>query len=209
MSDQEKGQLETATQEIESQETEKETNVETQDSGQDQDVPIKYSTHKKLLNQHKNLKSELEELREFKQKQEEDQALKRGEFDKILKAREEKIEELSNKLKGIDQENNDRRKLQAFLNKVPGKVKKNEYLSFVDLDSIATDPETGEVDSVTLEREAKKFVENFPDLIVPANNKALPQVGSLNNDRPNVRKSLKTMTREELKKAYINGQFKK
>jgi hypothetical protein len=209
MTDEAKGQFETATDEIVSQQTDNENKVQTQESEQENDVPIKYSTHKKLLNQHKNLKSELEELREYRQKNEEAESLRKGEYEKILRAKEEKIQELTNKLKGIDQDMADRKKLQAFIDKIPGKIKKNEYLVHVDLDSIATDPETGEIDAMTLEREAKRFVENFPDLFIKATSKTLPQVGSLNNERPNVRKSLSQLSRDELKERYKAGQFRK
>lgn len=208
----EKGQFETDAPEIVSQENLKESVEGRGEGAETGDVsdkdPVKYATYRKLLNQHKNTRSELDELRAFKQQKEEEEALAKGEFDKILRAREEQIAELKGKLDSIDRDMTDGQKLQAFLDRVPGKIKRQEYMSFVDLESIAINPDTGKIDEVSLEREVGKFVKEFPDLIQPASGKTLPQVGSIGASRPNVKKSLKTMSDSELSNAFLNGQFK-
>jgi len=199
-----KGQFETDAQSIVSGENE--TTQSSEEQG-DSEIAVKYSTHKKLLNQHKNVKSELEDLRAFKQKVEEEESMKKGEFDKIIKARDERIHELSSKLENIDKGMRDSRKYQAFNDLLPGKIKKDEYAAFIDLDGIGT-TDDGQIDRVSLEQSVNKFVKEFPDLIQLSSGKSLPNVNSVGGSTPNTKKSLKNMTREELKAAYISGQFK-
>lgn len=175
-----------------------------------EDKPIRYSTHKKLLNQHKNLQSELEELRSFRKEIEEKEQLKKGEFEKILKNREERINELQTKLNTVQENITDGKKINAFMEKLPGKVKRNEYLSFVDLDDIAVDPETGKVDMSTVEVAAQRFANQFPDLIEMSTKKDMPNYNVQGSQRPNSisgKRTLKKMTREELREAYLRGEF--
>ena len=208
MSIETKGQLETATDSLETKQSQGET-IETkvdEATQSENEGMVKYATHKKLLNQLKNRSEELDELRAFKTKVEEQDAIKRGEFEKIIASRDETIKELQTKLDTIERDVTDGTKLQAFLDSVPGKVKKQEYLSFVDLDKIGVDPDTGKIDQISLERSVKNFVETYPEFIQPSSGKSLPNVGNL-SQKVNTKRSLKELSDEELKRNYISGNF--
>lgn len=180
--------------------------TKTEETTNETDV-VKYATHKKLLNQLKNKSEELEELRRFKEEIEETEAKKKGDYEALLKAREEKIQSLSSKLESYETNLREGQKLQAFMDNLPGKIKKQDYLSFVNLDEIALDPETNRVDETSLKIAVDKFVQEYPDLIEAKGKNSLPKVASLGG-RPNVKRSLKEMSREELRQAYLSGQFK-
>lgn len=168
---------------------------------------VKYSTHKKLLNQLKNKSEELEELRQFKKQFEENEAKRKGDYEALLKSRESELEEWKNRATTYEQNLVEGQKLTAFINKLPGKIKRDEYLSFVNLDDIALDPDSKRVDEHSVELAVNKFVENYGDLLEAKSENKLPKVGSLGG-RPNMKRSLKELTREELREAFINGSFK-
>lgn len=203
MSDQDT-QLETESTQIVSEQNSE--NDKTSDESRE-DGAVKYSTHKKLLNQLKNKGEELEELRAFKKQFEENEAKKKGDYEALLKSRESRIEELESKLTSYETTLIEGQKLQAFVDNLPGKVKRQEYLSFVDLDDIALDPETNRVDEHALRLAVEKFVKEHGHLIETGQKNTLPKVGSLGG-RPNMKRSLKDLTREELRQAYLNGDFK-
>lgn len=200
-----KGQFETDAAQIES-----EQKIETLDADQEErERLVKYGTHKKLLNQHKNLKSELDELREWKSKVEEDELAKKGDYEKLLRTRDEQVDQLSLKLTKYEQEKTESRKLGAFVSKLPGKIKRQEFLSFADIESIDINPDTGEIDEFSLEKAVNSFVDEYgQDCIKPSNPKGLPSVGHFGG-KPNLKRSLKDLSREELRKMYIEGKFNK
>lgn len=203
MSDKSKGQFETADEQVvpaESKDTkENETVNEEKDT-------VKYATYKKLLNQRKKDAEELKELREFKEALEEKEAKEKGNYEALLKSREEKIQTLESKLTSYEQDLTEGTKLQAFVDRLPGPVKRQEYLSFVNLDEIALDPETKKVDEHSLKNAVDDFVKNYGDLLDKKENNTLPKVTSLGG-RPNKKRSLKDLSREELRQAYLAGDF--
>ena len=184
--------------------SDQQTDKTTEDNSTD---VVKYSTHKKLLNQLKNKSEELEELRRFKQELEENEARKKGDYEQLLKAREAELKEWKERASSYERNLVEGQKLSAFINKLPGKIRRDEYLSFVDLDEIALDPTTNRVDERSVEMVVNSFVEKYGDLLEAKSENKLPKVGSLGG-RPNMKRSLKEMTREELRQAYLNGEFK-
>jgi hypothetical protein len=201
MKEERNAQFETGTHEPVVQENEIiEENVEPKD-----DV-VKYASYKKAVNQLKNQKSELEELREWKKQIVEDEQLKKGNFEQAIKSRDEALIDLKSKLTNFEQAEIDGKKIHAIQSKLPGKISNPEYLSFIDLDSIEIDPESGDLDELTLTRAVDGFVSRHAKLMEPTNSKGLPTVGHLGG-RPNLKRSLKDLSRDELRQQYINGNF--
>jgi len=202
MEDKDNGQLETATESLVTNQSESvEPKAEIVE-----DKTVSYGSHKKLLNQHKHQKAELEELRSYKQRVEEEKALEKGEYEKVLKTREEELQNMRTRFQEIEQKEMDTRKIQAVLNQIPGQLVKPEYLSHVDLDAIAVDPDTKEPDSMGVEMAVGKFIKEHPTLFVPKKGKTLPVYNAPNT--PSSAKNLKSMSREELKEAFLRGNFK-
>jgi len=166
---------------------------------------VSYKTHEKLLNQHKKQQARLKELEEKEREREESEQLKRGEFEKVLSLKEEKIKNLQSVVEQRETERIEGKKLMAFMDKLPGAISDNDYLSHIDIDSIIID-ENGEIDSLSLEKEVDRFTKKHWRVIDYKNKKGLPTVGHLGG-RPNAKKSIKEMTREELRENYIRGNF--
>jgi hypothetical protein len=180
---------------------------------QDIDGTIPANAYKKLIAQRKSdterlsaMESELKAYREKERQIQEQQNLKKGEFDKVLTAYKEEIGSLKNKVQSYEENEIYQRKIYAFQQKLPGSVKKSEYYSFADLNDVQLDLETGDVDELSLERVVSKFVENYGDLIAPHNSKKLPAHGGFGFS--GVGKSVKDLSSKELKELYISGKFK-
>lgn len=176
---------------------------------------VDYKTHKRLLGQYKQnqkktkeLEQRLAELSEFEQKMskiEEEKLRSEGNWNKLLEQREEKIKGLSEQLNELKEKESyykknldDMVKLNAFTNALGGKLKKQDYYSFVDTDKIVINPDTGTIDSDSLAEYANEFSNNFKELI-EFNSAKLP------NDAP---KGSKPLSYEEWK-ALPLGEKKK
>lgn len=174
---------------------------------------LSYESYQRLLSQRKKdreklekYQSELNELKSWKQSLEEQEATKKGEYEKILANYKEENSKLKNELTEYQKSLVDGMKLQAFLDKLPGSLDSQDYYQFANLEEIAIDPESGAVDQQTLQSAVDNFVKKHSRLLTPKNNRSLPghdRVGPLSY-KP---KSVKEMTREELKEAFIKGQL--
>jgi vacuolar-type H+-ATPase subunit I/STV1 len=140
---------------------------------------VSYETYQKLLSQRKKdqerltaLEKEQQELLEKKKQDEENKLNEKGEYKKIIEIREQKINELTgkinefeNKYKSIEDQLKTRRKLEAFLGKLPARLMDHDYLKLVDFDDIAVDPETGDVDGNSLDTVVSSFVKKHGRLL--------------------------------------------
>jgi hypothetical protein len=148
-------------------------------SGNEAKNSVSYETHKRLLEQRKKDQVEKEalavKLSEFeaeKARLEEEKLRQEGNWKSLVESRELKlkaIEEenklLATKAKQYEQTLADAVKLNAFQNKLGGKLKKSEYLTFVDTNRIPIDPDTKTVDDKAVEQYAHEFSNQFKELI--------------------------------------------
>lgn len=182
-----------------------EENIDNGDNNQND--MVKYATYKKAVSQYKNLKPEFDKYKAYYEKAEEEKLQKKGEYDKLIQSRDERIKTLEEQISTYHKNEVESKKINSVVNKLPGKLKKNEYLSFFDLEAVNLDPESGEIDQVSLEREVDRFVKSYgTDFLDYGNQKGLPSVGHLGG-KPNLKRRLKDLSDEELKKAYLNGEF--
>jgi hypothetical protein len=168
---------------------------------------ISRDAYEKLLSQRKKDQEKLKELESFRQeiltkKQEEELKLaeEKGEFRKILEQRERELNETKSKLTDYERTFTNSVKLNAVLNKLPGRLLKNEYSSFIELDAVAIDPESGEVDTRTVEEVANKFIKEHSFLLKAKGNNQLPN----DNASPT-----KTLTYEEWTKLPLKEMKEK
>lgn len=175
---------------------------------------VPYDTHRRLLDQRKKDTVRFQEietkLKQYEQKEQqsvEQEAEAKGEYTKILGSYKQQIEDLKSRNTSYEKNLIDGQKLQSVLDRLPGKVKKQEFMSFIDLDSIVIDPSNGAIDDHSLDTTVNKFVKDYHDLIQFNNDKRIPNVSNLGH-APYAARSLKNLTREEMKQAYNNGKFK-
>jgi hypothetical protein len=167
--------------------------VDHQESKSNTEDTVKYETYDKTLKRLKKKEAEardlesryFELLEEKKQvdldrkKKEEAKLAEQGEWKKLLEARERELQDFKEKFENQQSEIlerdkvlNEATKLQAFINNLPGKVVKDDYLSFVDIDKIAI--ENGKVDSKSVEFVVNDFMKNHPTLFSPSKITKLP-----------------------------------
>lgn len=161
---------------------------------------VSYQSYQKAVDEVKSAKAKAQELESRLSAIEEAKLNEQGDYKKLVELRESRIKELETQLKGVAserdnvlRENQDTWKLQAFHSALDGKIKKPEYLSFVDLESIVIDPETKQVDASSVQNVVSSFMENYSDLVEKKSFKGLP------SDAPRgaVKKSFNQMTLDE------------
>lgn len=147
---------------------------------------VAYETYQKVLAERKKdqakareLEAKLKELSEFKssveqerQKIKEQKLEEEGNWKALLEQRdnrlkeyEEKLNEYKSKNQSYEKNINDMIKLSAFDRALGGKLKKDEYYSFVDTDKIVINPETNQVDMDSLKNYANEFQNEHKELI--------------------------------------------
>ena len=141
-------------------------------SGSEDKQTVAYSTYRKVLSQEKNLRARLEEanskLAEQKAKEqaeEEKRLSEQGEYKKLLDLERKKREELEGKNAEYHRSILDAHKLNAFKEKLNGRVANPAYYDFVDLDNIVINPDTGDIDEVSVQSVVDKFVMEHSPLI--------------------------------------------
>ena len=136
---------------------------------------------KKYKEGYQSYKSKQQEIEAQKAAEEEERLRKEGQFQTLLEQREKRLKELEESLKNKDEEVRSRdtaitnfRKASAFERELGGKLRKQDYWKHVDFDSIAINPETGEIDKGSLSSVAQSFTKEYKELIDFGANANLP-----------------------------------
>lgn len=151
------------------------------EAGGKQESTVKYETYDKAMRSLAKAKEEkrlLEQrLAELDQKDREMQETKlkeQGEYKKILEQRELELKSLKERFAEEERQKVISKKLNAFVKNLPGELAHNDMLLHVDVEQIAIDPETGEVDKLTVDKQVSTFVQNYPFGIKTKGGKGLP-----------------------------------
>jgi vacuolar-type H+-ATPase subunit I/STV1 len=177
---------------------------------------VAYETYQKTLAQEKNLRaktqeleSELNSLKNAQREAEEAKLNEKGEFKKLVELREQEIEKLREKISFVEKDRDgykgnldDTYKLQAFYDKLPGKIKRKEYLGFVDLESIIVDPETGDIDSSSVQNVVSGFIERHGDLIESSKFGGLPADAPMGSSKKFTQSEWKNLSLKEKKESW-------
>lgn len=126
-------------------------------------------------------KTKEEEARLAEKNREEERLKKEGQFSTLLEQREQRIKELEGDVNTFKSEVTSRdtaivnfRKAAAFERAIGGKMKKEAYWNHVDFDSIALNPETGDIDSHSLRKAADGFIDGYKELLDFGNRSNMP-----------------------------------
>lgn len=157
-------------------------NNETSPSGAEQKKDfVQYETYSRVLSQHKKSQAEAEDLKAkltaYESKEQERENLRlaeEGNFKKLLENERKARTEEEGKRKEYERKLLDGHKLNALLEKLPGKIKRPEYYSFIDTDKILIDPSTGDIDERSIEEVKNEFIRDHAILLERAANKDLP-----------------------------------
>lgn len=143
---------------------------------------VTLDTHRKLLDEKKKTQAKLEELLNKEKEREEIEARKRGDFDLVLKAREEELKAERDKRINLENTLTTGQKLSAVIDALGGSVESKWY-KLIDVSQVAINPETGEIDTMTVAKVAESLKREWPEMsrpksVLPANAPAGLQSGS-------------------------------
>jgi hypothetical protein len=132
---------------------------------------VAYETHAKLLGEKKKLAEkqaalelELEQFRTKERDRENQELEKAKNFEQLLKNRDEELKSLKERTTQFETERLQARKLDAFFKTLGGNLE-DKFWSLVDLDKIAVDPATRQVDEMSV----AKYVEDDQETRHPDN----------------------------------------
>lgn len=134
---------------------------------------VTLETHRRLLDEKKKAQAKLDELLAKEKEREEADAKKRGDYEAILKAREEELQSERAKRLEIEGTLTQGRKLSAVIDALGGSVDPRWY-KLIDISNVAINPESGEVDALTVAKVAESLKREWPEMLratskLPAN----------------------------------------
>lgn len=159
---------------------------------------VSFETYDRLVKQRKadqeklrELTGRVEKLSDFEAKLKEIEAKEaeasqkkleeEGKWREALEHKNKMLKDLEEKFKNAEAEKEstkkallDSAKIQAVVDKLPGRIKRNEYLNFIDIDQVILDPETGDFDESSIGLVANNFLKNHSELIQVEGSKKLP-----------------------------------
>jgi len=146
---------------------------------------VSYETHRKLLGQRKGDQATIKELsdalnvfREAEAAANEQKAIEKGNFEKVLADREVRLKETQAKYDELNSQISRARKLNAFDEVLGSRIKHEDFYNFVDTDSIQLD-ENGVPLKETVELAVNSFKERYGDTLI-----AKKEVAKLPGDAP-------------------------
>lgn len=149
------------------------------DDSEGNERPVSYPTYNRTLTQLKNAKTQKQELAEENARlkaelEGRDRAKleEQGDYQKLLSAERERAKALEveasahkQKLNEFVKRETDARKFVAFVDALGVDIDRELASYLVNLDEIAMDPDSGEVDKVTLSRYAESFRKKWPKVV--------------------------------------------
>lgn len=183
------------------------TEVVSDDKGTEETVSV--ASYKRAITQRKNdqakVRSLQEELDQFKTERDSQAQQKLeadGEFKKINELLKQEIEQVKSDNGLLASNIQNGKKKSAFYNKLEGRLKKLAYESFIDLEEIAIDPTTQEVDAHSVELSVKNFLAEYGDLVEPKNVKTLP--GNASHAVDNLKTNTNIRPEDSIKNSLAN-----
>lgn len=141
---------------------------------------VAYETYRKLLSEKKARDEALEtykkELAEYKRKEKEAEEAKLKEeqnWKAIVELREKELNEERTMRIQMQEERLNATKLDTFLQSLGGKVD-SKYWGMIDLEKIAINPESGQVDQMSVTQAVEAFRKNYPELIKTGTGPKIP-----------------------------------
>lgn len=134
---------------------------------------VSYDTHRRLLDEKKKTQAERDQLLAEKKQREEEEAKKRGDYEALLKSRDEALAKAQADLASVRETQAKARKLAAVLDSIEGEVEP-KWFSLIDVSSVVTNPDTGEIDQMSVTKVVEGLRKTWPEMIKNPNAPRLP-----------------------------------
>lgn len=134
---------------------------------------VAYETYLKVLSEKKSMQAKLEAIDAETKAKFEEAAKKKGDYETLLKNREEEIRNLRAEKAANEERMLNAKKLSSVLDAIGGEVDSKWY-GLIDVSGIVTNPETGEVDKMSVTKTVEALKKNWPEMIRSVNPVRLP-----------------------------------
>lgn len=132
---------------------------------------VSYETYLKVLGEKKASSARLKEFEETAKKAEEERLKKDGDWKGLIDAREAEIsnlrkslEDTSSKFEKLNSRVTNGEKLNSVLTQLGADVP-SKYFGLIDIEDVAVNPETGEIDALTAKKVAERFKVEYPEVL--------------------------------------------
>lgn len=126
---------------------------------------VAYSTYQKTLDEAKELKRKLKEFEDLQKSESEKKLKEQNDWKTLAEQKEAQLSEKSKELDDYKKNLLDSLKISAFNRTLGGKLRRDEYIDFVDLDKIAYNPETKKVDTESVKTVVASFLKEHGHLV--------------------------------------------
>lgn len=137
------------------------------------DVQAILKKQAELMAELKSSKARLKEFQDRDKLREEEDAKKRGDFEQLVKTRDEEIQKLQGELSTHKSRMESATKLAAVI-KTAGTDIEDKWFSIIDLSQVVIDPNTGEVDQMSVTKTVETLRKSWPEMFKQPNPPTLP-----------------------------------
>lgn len=138
---------------------------------------VAYETYRKVIAEKKRFQERAEQLEAQNAEREKKELEAKGEYQKLLELAKADAEAAKSKLTQIESERQTAKKASALLKALENGLPEKFY-GFLPMDEVVVDPDTGEVNQLSVAKAAEEFRKNYPELLIKPNGPRLP------NDAP-------------------------
>jgi hypothetical protein len=124
---------------------------------------ISYDAHRKLLDEKKKVQGELSALQSEKKAREDAEAARRGDFESLLKARDEELAKERGERQQLQSRITTGQKMNAVIESLGGSVDPKWY-QLIDVSDVVQN-DNGEIDQLTVSRVAESLKKQWPEMI--------------------------------------------
>ena len=125
---------------------------------------VKYSTYKRVVSSEKNWKAKAEELQAQIEAQNNAALAEQGKYKELYENAQEANKALQTQIAKEQQDRQDFMKLRAMVGAIDGKVDA-KYYGLMPIDKVLVDPETGEIDQMSVTKAVETFRQEHGILI--------------------------------------------
>jgi len=126
---------------------------------------VSYDTYRRVLSEAKKLKEKLSALEEEKAKTHENKLREQNEWKALAEAKSAEAEKLKSLYTETQEQIVNGLKYQEFEKHLGGKLKSQDYATFVPFEKIVINPETRRVDEESVKSVVAEFVKTHPVLV--------------------------------------------
>jgi hypothetical protein len=155
--------------------------LDSQDSDEGGKQTVSFESHRKLLGEKKKLAGVVEEMQkklakfERAEKQRTEQELQEQQrYKELLSLKEEELAKKDERLMGMERQFTDMAKFDAFQKALGQGLIERKYWGLVNLDEILVNPDSKEVDEMSVTKYVEKFQSSYPEVIKRPGGAGLP-----------------------------------